>query len=80
MGGDVMNRIAFAIGILVLLAGPQAVRPAAAGCTSDCRVEYDSEIDSCRLLYSEPDEADDLRMCIDNAKSEYDSCVYECSH
>lgn len=62
----------------LLLCGLLALLPARAGCISDCRDEYDSEVDSCRTQYDEPDEADDLRQCIDNAKDEYDDCVREC--
>lgn len=62
----------------LLFFGFLALLPARAGCISDCREEYDSEVDSCRSQYDEPDDADDLRQCIDNAKDEYDDCVREC--
>jgi hypothetical protein len=52
--------------------------PVRAGCISDCRDEYDSEVDNCRNQYDDPDDADDLRRCIDNAKDEYDECTHEC--
>ncbi len=51
-----------------------------AGCKTDCRDEYDSEIESCHLLYDEPDDSDSLKICIDNAKTEYDSCIEECDN
>jgi hypothetical protein len=35
-----------------------------AGCKSDCRDEYDSEIESCKSQYDDPDDADELRQCI----------------
>ena len=50
-----------------------------AGCISDCKDNYDSEVESCKLLYDDPDEADDLQQCIQNAKDEYQSCVEECT-
>ena len=50
-----------------------------AGCMSDCKDNYDSEVESCKLLYEDPDEADDLQQCIQNAKDEYQSCVEECT-
>ena len=31
-------------------------------------IEYDSEIESCHTMYDDPDDADDLRMCIQNAR------------
>lgn len=49
-----------------------------AGCKSDCRDEYDSTIESCKSSYDDPDDADDLRQCIQNASDEYESCVEEC--
>jgi hypothetical protein len=44
---------------------------------SDCKDEYDSAVESCRLLYDEPDDADDLQDCIQSAKDEYQPCVEE---
>lgn len=49
-----------------------------AGCKSDCRDEYDSEIESCKSQYDDPEDADELRQCIQNAKDEYESCIDEC--
>lgn len=65
--------IAAAFGLALL-----APSPATAGCVSACRDDYDSEVDSCRSDHDDPDEADDLRMCIDNAKDTYDECIHEC--
>jgi hypothetical protein len=44
---------------------------------SDCKDEYDSEVESCKLLHDEPEVADELRQCIQNAKDEYQACVEE---
>ena len=63
---------------LTLTLGLLLFRPALAGCISDCRDEYDSQVEECRSLYDEPDDADDLRQCIENAKDEYDDCSEEC--
>jgi hypothetical protein len=52
--------------------------PAWAGCKSDCQDDYQSEVESCRANYDDPDDADELKICMDNAKSEYDSCVNDC--
>ena len=51
---------------------------AQSGCISECRDDYESEVEDCKLLHDNPDDADMLSMCIDNAKSEYDDCVEEC--
>jgi len=56
-----------------------SLTPAIAGCISDCRDEYASEVDSCHSQYDDPDEADDLRQCIENAKDEFDNCKEECT-
>jgi hypothetical protein len=29
-------------------------------------------------LYDDPDDADELRQCIQNAKDKYESCIEEC--
>jgi hypothetical protein len=52
--------------------------PVWAGCKSDCQDDYQSEVESCRANYDDPDDADELKICMDNAKSEYDSCVNDC--
>jgi hypothetical protein len=51
-----------------------------AGCKSDCQDEYESMVESCKEQYDDPDDADMLKMCIDNAKSEYESCIDECEN
>ncbi len=51
-----------------------------AGCKSDCRDDYESEVESCRLIYDTPDDADELQMCIQNAKDQYESCIEECDN
>jgi hypothetical protein len=62
---------------LVLLAASSAL--VWAGCISDCKDNYDSEVESCKLMHEDPDEAEDLQQCIQNAKDEYQSCVEECT-
>lgn len=51
-----------------------------AGCKTDCREEYESEVESCKLLHDGPDDFDDLQMCIQSAKDDYDSCIEECDN
>jgi hypothetical protein len=51
-----------------------------ADCKSDCQDEYESAVESCKEQYDDPDGADMLKMCIDNAKSEYESCIDECEN
>ena len=60
--------------IVILLYTPHAW----AGCKSDCQDDYQSEVQSCRANYDDPDDADELQICIDNAKSEYESCINDC--
>ena len=50
-----------------------------AGCKSDCWDESDSEIESCKSQYDDPDDVDELRQCIQNATDEYESCIEECN-
>jgi len=63
---------------LVLAAAFAQPRTASPGCVSDCRDDFDSEVDNCKLLYDDPEDSDDLESCIDNARSEYEDCVHEC--
>jgi hypothetical protein len=49
-----------------------------AGCVSDCKDDYDSALESCKSMYDDPDDADDLEQCIQSAKDEYQSCVEDC--
>ena len=50
-----------------------------AGCVSDCKSEYESEVDSCNIFNGDdPDNHDDLQSCIEDAKYEYDCCHEEC--
>ena len=49
-----------------------------ADCKSDCQNEYQSEVNSCKEQYGDPDDADELQMCLDDAKGDYDSCIDEC--
>lgn len=51
-----------------------------AGCKSDCRDEYESEVESCKDQVDDPADAGMLKMCIDHAKSEYQSCIDECEN
>ena len=49
-----------------------------ADCKSDCQNEYEAAIKSCKEEYNDPDDADELQMCLDSAKGNYDSCLDEC--
>ena len=50
-----------------------------AGCKSDCRDEYDSAVESCKQIYDDPDNVDELRQCIQTATDEYESCIEDCN-
>ena len=51
-----------------------------ADCKSDCQDQYESATESCREQYDDPNDADELQTCMENAKSEYDSCIHECEN
>ena len=65
--------------ILVLTAFGSS-HPSMAGCKSDCRDAYESEVESCQDQYDDPGEAAMLKVCIDDAKSQYQSCIDECEN
>lgn len=62
----------FSLAILLIPEGTYA------GCISDCRDEYEAARDDCITTYDDPDDADDLQLCLENAKSAYDDCLEEC--
>ncbi len=47
-------------------------------CKSDCQNEYELAVKSCKEQYNDPDEADELQVCLDDAKKDSDSCMDEC--
>ena len=61
--------------VILILAN---VAASSGGCVSDCRDNYEAEVENCKLLYDDPDDADSLQMCIDEARHQYDDCVDEC--
>jgi hypothetical protein len=67
-------RFLISLVIVVLLCMPNAW----AGCKADCQDDYQSEVESCKANNDDPDDADDLKICLDNAKGEYEACVNEC--
>jgi hypothetical protein len=73
-----MNKVK--IGLCLLFFSLFLAQPSYAGCKSDCLDTYQSAKEDCSNLYEEPDEADDLQMCIDDAKTAYDDCVEECEN
>jgi hypothetical protein len=76
---DAVKKLALIMAIFLAFYGPfGSMLCAWAGCKSDCKDQYESEVESCKSSYDDPEDSDDLRMCIDNAKDVYDSCVEEC--
>ena len=67
-------KVLMVLAMLILI----SASPAWAGCKSDCQDDYQSEVQSCRANYDDPDDADELQICIDNAKSGYESCINDC--
>ena len=49
-----------------------------ADCKSDCQDEYQSEVNSCKEQYDDPDDADELQTCLNDARRGYESCINDC--
>jgi hypothetical protein len=49
-----------------------------ADCKADCQNDYQSEVESCKKLFDEPDDADELAACMDTAKNDYEACIKDC--
>ena len=54
------------------------VLSARTACKSDCRDQYESQVEACNSTYDDPQDSEDLRTCIDNSKNDYDSCIEGC--
>jgi hypothetical protein len=54
-----------------------------AGCKSDCKDEYESEVKFCKSSHDDPDDSDRLTKCLENAKDKFPlaagiGTVYRC--
>jgi hypothetical protein len=69
----------FLVGCILLtlaMLAPDTVR----ACGGQCDAGYSTDIDDCRLHYSDdPADADDLSNCIQEAKDEYRTCLDDCN-
>lgn len=65
-------------GLFLLLCALSLAAPSYAGCKSDCADEYQSAREDCNNQYDDPDDADELQACLDDAKTTYDECVENC--
>lgn len=54
------------------------VKDALAGCKTDCKDEYDSEVEDCHSMHYDADSYDERLSCIEDARGELESCEYEC--
>jgi len=72
----VFNRLS---GVLVLLlVGGLYALPVRAGCISDCKDEYESDVQDCSLTNDQSEDAATLKMCLDEAQDDYRDCAQEC--
>jgi hypothetical protein len=76
----IVNWLPPAIGVLslsFLLTGLPVF--ASADCISDCKDQYQSDMEDCQQQNDSPDDANDLQTCVDDAHDDYESCVEECA-
>jgi hypothetical protein len=66
------------VGLLLLVTVLLLPRYSISACKTDCRDEYQSAKEDCTLTYDDPDDADDLQMCLQDAKAAYEDCIEEC--
>lgn len=52
--------------------------PVLASCKSDCKDQFDSEVEECNLLNHDVADTNILKICMDEAKNECDSCIADC--
>lgn len=63
---------------LLTLVGVAVPILAYAGCKTDCKDDYEMEVQGCFMIFDDPDESDMLGMCIEMAKDEYEDCLEDC--
>ncbi|MGO9139675.1 MAG: hypothetical protein ACLP9S_15585 [Syntrophales bacterium] len=75
-----MHKLRTVITILMILVLTISIAPTKiwADCKSDCRDEYRSAIEACQSQYDDPDDADTLISCIDDAEDGYEYCIEDC--
>ncbi len=68
-----IDRIVVSIGMSLLVAGTVYAQ-----CRSESAERYQSEIASCNAKYAEPDDAAELRVCVESAYAEFAESRDEC--
>jgi hypothetical protein len=64
--------------LIIALVG---LRKVLAACGENCDSTYQSDVESCHLMYGDdPEDADDLAMCIQTARDDYRTCVESCAN
>ena len=66
--------------VAILIISLASVLMIRAGCVSDCKDDYNSAVESCKSMYDEPEDADDLEQCIQSAKDDWQSCIEDCKN
>ncbi len=75
-----MRNLLIVFVLVALILVPASVEKAVAACGEDCDSDYQSATENCQLMYGDnPEEAEDLSMCVQNARDEYRSCVENCA-
>jgi hypothetical protein len=64
---------------VALILTPAGLNKAVAACGEACDTAYQSDVASCHTQFSDPDDADDLANCIQEARDDYRSCVEDCA-
>jgi hypothetical protein len=47
---------------------------------SDCKEHYTSDVDECHQLYDRPDDADELQLCVSEAKDKTTGALMSAAH
>ena len=70
----------FLLGCILLTISMVAPDTARVTCDRQCDASYSSDVDDCRLQHGDdPADADELTNCIQEAKDNYRSCLYDCT-
>ncbi len=75
-----MRKLIIVIVFVTLVIALAGLRKVLASCGASCDSTYQSDIASCHVMYGDdPDDADDLAICIQTARDDYRNCVEECA-
>jgi len=74
-----VKKLALIMAVVALYAPLQSTRSAIlANCFSDCKDQYESEVESCKSTYNDPADPYAQGKCVTKARDEFYGCLDKC--